>query len=188
MKIVGLSGSNVGTRTRTAMDYTLEVARENSPEAEITLIDLAEVDLVFSDGRDYRDYEGDTLWVTEHIMAADAIIVGTPVFQASIPATLKNVFDLLPQNALRDKVVSVFVTAGSPKHYLMVEHQLLPILTYMKAQVVPTYVFIEEVDFHRREIVSDDVLFRLDRMVEDTTMMVELYQRIQEERDAEFGF
>ena len=56
--------------------------------------------MAFSDGRDFRDYEGDTKRVAEVIMAADALIIGTPVFHASIPATLKNVFDLLPQNAL----------------------------------------------------------------------------------------
>ena len=63
--------------------------------------------MVFSDGRNYWEYEGDTKYVTETIMAADAIIIGTPVFQASIPAHLKNIFDLLPVNAFRDKVVSM---------------------------------------------------------------------------------
>ena len=95
-------------------------------------------------------------------MEADAIIIGTPVFQASIPATLKNIFDLLPQNAFRDKVVSIVVTAGSAKHYLIVEQQLKPILAYMKAQIVQTYVFIEEKDFYRKEITDDDVLFRIE--------------------------
>ena len=47
------------------------------------------------------------------------LIIGTPVFQASIPATLKNIFDLLPVNALQEKIVSMLVTAGSPKHYLI---------------------------------------------------------------------
>lgn len=170
------------------MDYALKVARKNYPDAEFTLIDLAEVEMVFSDGRNYLEYEGDTKMLAETIMEADAIIIGTPVFQASIPAILKNIFDLLPQNALRDKVVSVFVTAGSTKHYLLVEHQLMPILTYMKAHVVPTYVFIEEVDFYRKEIVNDDIHFRLDRLVEDTFMTVDAFKQIREQKDAQYGF
>jgi FMN reductase len=44
------------------------------------------------------DYTGDTRVVLEKIMEADAYIIGTPVFQASIPGTLKNLFDLLPVN------------------------------------------------------------------------------------------
>ncbi|MFJ5714813.1 NADPH-dependent FMN reductase [Neobacillus sp. NPDC093127] len=188
MKIVGLSGSKVGSKTRTAMNYTLKKANEKYPDAEITMIDLAEFDVQFSDGRNYWEYEGDTKYVTETIMGADAIIIGTPVFQASIPGTLKNIFDLLPVNAFRDKVVSMLVTAGTPKHYLMVEQQLKPILAYMKAHIVPTYVFIEEKDFLRKEIVNDDVLFRIERLVEDTVMLVEAYAGIRQAKDAEYDF
>jgi len=188
MKIVGLSGSKVGSKTRTAMNYTLKVASEKYPEADITLIDLAEFDVQFSDGRNYWEYDGDTKYVTETIIAADAIIIGTPVFQASIPGTLKNIFDLLPVNAFRDKVVSMLVTAGTPKHYLVVEQQLKPILAYMKAQIVQTYVFIEEKDFYRNEITNDDVLFRIERLVEDTVVLADTYTSIREAKEAEYDF
>ncbi|MCI0763973.1 NADPH-dependent FMN reductase [Bacillus sp. TL12] len=188
MKIVGIAGSNVGSKTRTAMDYTLKLASEKYPNAEIKLLDLAEYEVVFSDGRNYWEYEGDTKYVTETIMAADAIIIGTPTFQASIPATLKNIFDLLPVNAFRDKVVSMLVTAGTAKHYLMVEQQLKPILSYMKAHIVPTYVFIEEKDFHRKEIINDDILFRMERLVEDTVLLVDAYAGIRQMKDAEYDF
>src|SRR5690625_6434899 len=100
------------------------------------------------------------------MMQADAIIIGTPIFQASIPATLKNIFDLLSPNAFLDKMVGIFVTAGTPKHYLVVEQQLKPILAFMKAQIVQSYVFIEESDFYNKEIIDEDVLFRLNRLVE----------------------
>ncbi|MEI4770620.1 NADPH-dependent FMN reductase [Psychrobacillus sp. FJAT-51614] len=188
MKIVGLSGSRIGSKTRTAMNYTFKSITEKYPDAELTLIDLAEYNVEFSDGRNYLEYEGDTGYVTKTIMETDAIIIGTPIFQASIPATLKNIFDLLPVNAFRDKVVSMLVTAGSPKHYLIAEQQLKPILSYMKAQIVQTYVFIEERDFHRKEIVSDDVLFRIDRLVEDTVVLTETYTKIREAKEAEYNF
>lgn len=188
MKIVLLSGSNVGSKTRTAMDYTRKIMTEKYPDAEIILLDLAEYEMVFSDGRNYWEYDGDTKYVTETIMTADAIVIGTPVFQASIPATLKNIFDLLPVNAFRDKVVSMLVTAGTAKHYLMIEQQLKPILAYMKAQIVQTYVFIEEKDFYRKVITNDDVLFRIERLVEDTVVLTETYTRIREAQEAAYDF
>lgn len=188
MKIVGLSGSKVGSKTRTAMDYTVKAIMEKYPDAQTTLIDLAEYDVQFSDGRNYLEYKGDTGYVAQTIMEADAIIIGTPIFQASIPATLKNIFDLLPENAFRDKVVSMLVTAGSPKHYLIADQQLKPILGYMKAQVVQTYVFIEEVDFDRKEITNDDVLYRIERLVEDTVVLAETFTRIREDKEAEYDF
>lgn len=188
MKIVALAGSIVGSKTKTAMLKTVEMFKLKYPEHEITLLDLADYTLEFSDGRNYFEYEGDTKYVTEIIMAADAIIIGTPTFQASIPATLKNIFDLLPVNAFRDKVVSSVVTAGSAKHYLMVEQQLNPVLAYMKAHIVPTYVFIEEKDFLRKEIVNDDVLFRLERLVEDTVLTVNAFEIIRTKKDEAYDF
>ncbi|WP_219838546.1 NADPH-dependent FMN reductase [Paenibacillus sp. R14(2021)] len=188
MKVVGISGSKVGSKTRTAMDYTMNEFAKKYPEAEISLIDLADYDIPFSDGRNYLDYDGDAGYVTAKIMKADAIIIGTPIFQASIPATLKNIFDLLPVNAFQDKIVSMVVTAGTPKHYLMVEQQLKPILAYMKAQIVQTFVFIEEKDFHRKEIINDDVIFRIERLTEDTFVLTETYKKIREEKEASYNF
>lgn len=188
MKIVALSGSIVGTKTRTAINYIVEEFKNNYQQAEVEVVDLAENDIQFSDGRHYWEYEGDTKYVAETIMGADAIVIGTPTFQASIPGTLKNIFDLLPEKALQDKVVSMVVTAGSPKHYLIMEQQLRPILSYMKAQIVQSYVFIEEKDFYRNKIINDDIIFRLERLVEDTIVLTETYQAIREAKEAEYGF
>ena len=96
MRIVGLSGSPVGTTTRTAMNRVMDKLRGKYPDAEARLIDLAEQHMQFADGRGYVEYEGDTGDVARALMEADAIIIGTPIFQASIPGALKNVFDLLP--------------------------------------------------------------------------------------------
>ena len=188
MKVVVLSGSRVGSKTRVAMDFTVKEFKENYPDAEVILIDLADYDVAFSDGRDYREYQGDTKFVTETIMAADALIIGTPIFQASIPGTLKNLFDLLPEKAFRDKIVGMVVTAGSEKHFLVIEQQLKPILSYMKAEIVQTYVFIEERSFYRKEIVDDDTVFRIQRLVEDAAMLVKAYNAIREEKESQYGF
>jgi len=188
VKVVGISGSIVGSKTRTAMNYIEKEVTDSYAEVEWKLIDLADYNIQFSDGRNYLDYEGDTGYVLKMIMEADAIILGTPIFQASIPATLKNIFDLLPVNAFQDKVVSLFVTAGTSKHYLIAEQQLKPILSYMKAQIVQTYVFIEEKDFLRKELVNDDVFFRLERLVEDTVLLTETYTKIREEKEAKYDF
>ncbi|WP_222842878.1 NADPH-dependent FMN reductase [Bowdeniella nasicola] len=180
--------STVGSTTRTAMNYAMDAIRAYDPDIEIQLIDLAELDVQFSDGRDYIEYRGDTRMVAEAIMGADAIIIGSPIFQASIPGSLKNVFDLLPVNALQDKVVGIIMTAGSAKHYLVAEHQLRPILTYMKAQVVQSYVFVEAKDIFRGEIVSDDVTLRIERLVEDTAVLTRAYSHMRLEREAQYAF
>lgn len=82
----------------------------------------------------------------------------------------------------------MIITAGSQRHFLVAEQQLKPILTFMKAQIVQTYVFIEEKDFLRKELVNDDVLFRIDRLVEDTFVLAETYTKIREAEEAKYGF
>lgn len=188
MNIVGLSGSNIGSKTRTVMDVVAKEITDKHPEADFSLIDLKEHDMQFSDGRNYLDYSGDTGSVTKQIMEADIIIIGTPVFQASIPASLKNIFDLLPVNAFRDKVVSFYVTAGSPKHYLVADHQLKPTLAYMKAQIVQTYVYIEDKSFQQKKIMDDDVFFRLERFVEDTMDTYEAANLVRKKKEDSYGF
>lgn len=188
MKVVALASSIVGSKTRTAINAVVEEFQKNYSDVEVQLIDLAEYSVQFSDGRNYLDYTGDTAFVTNAIMEADALVIGTPTFQASIPATLKNIFDLLPVNAFRDKIVSMIVTAGSPKHYLVLEQQLKPILAYMKAQIVQTYVFIEEKDFHNKQIINDDVVFRIARLVEDTVILTKAYTQIRIDKENSYDF
>jgi len=188
MDIVLINGSIVGTNTKVAIEHTKNTFAKNYPNHNLTIIDLADYDLPFSDGRHYFEYGGDAKEVTTKIMEADAIIIGTPVFQASIPGTLKNLFDLLPVDALRNKTVSMIVTAGTAKHFLMIEQQLKPILAYMKAQIVTTYVFIEEQDMIGEDIINDDITFRLERLTEDTVTIHEAFLKVQEAQDALYDF
>ncbi|MBM7542103.1 NADPH-dependent FMN reductase [Amphibacillus cookii] len=188
MNIVALSGSNVGSKTKIAIDYTVDKLKETEENHQMVSLDLSAYDIQFSDGRNYLDYKGDTAYVAKTIMEADLIIIGTPIFQASIPATLKNIFDLLPTDGLRDKIVSMIVTAGSQRHYLVAEMQLKPILNYMKAHVVENYVFIEEKDYHMKKIINDDVFLRIDRLIEDAFTLSEVYRGIQKKKDAAYGF
>ncbi|WP_405102974.1 NADPH-dependent FMN reductase [Oceanobacillus sp. FSL H7-0719] len=188
MKVALLQGSIVGSKTRTAMEYVQNVFKNNYPDAETAMLDLAKYDIPFSDGRNYLEYTGDAGHVTKTLMDADVIVIGTPIFQASIPATLKNIFDLLPEQALMNKVVSIVVTAGSPKHYLIPETQIKPIIAYMKGQLTQSYVFIEEKDFYLKEIINDDVLFRIDRLVEDTVSLNKALVEQRAAREAEYGF
>ncbi|TFJ92669.1 NADPH-dependent FMN reductase [Lentibacillus salicampi] len=188
MKIAGIAGSVVGSKTRIAVEQILNKMKNDYQEVDTTLIDLSDYELVFSDGRDYRDYSGDTKWVLEEIMAADAYIIGTPIFQASIPGALKNLFDLLPNEAFREKVVGIVATAGSAKHYLVPEHQLKPILSYMKAVIIPKYVFVEEKNYYQKKIVDDDAIFRLHQLADDLVHGINVFSEIQQEKDSAFPF
>ena len=71
MKIVGIPGSIAGTKTLNAVATVLDTIKETGIETE--LLNLSEYSLVFADGRDYRDYDGDTQIVIDKIMAAEVV-------------------------------------------------------------------------------------------------------------------
>lgn len=188
MKILVLSASNVGSKTGIATKAAYQLLEENYSEHELSYINLKDKQLVFSDGRHYLDYSGDTAEVTRAVMETDVLILGSPIFQASIPGVLKNLFDLLPQNALRDKTVGIIITAGSDKHFLVAEQQLKPILSYMKANLLQNYVFIRDVDYGLNGLENDEVHFRLDTLVSDTVMLGKTYQEVLAVKEAAFDF
>ena len=182
MKVVALSGTTAGSKTITTMrEVEREVGRNYGTDVEFTMVDLREYDLVFSDGRDYHEYEGDTLTVATKLMEADAIIVGMPVFQASMPGSLKNVFDLLPEEAFKGKAVGIVANAGSPRYFLAAENQLKPVLSFMKAEVVSEIAFIEGREIYRTEIIEDETKHRIDRVADKT---VDLAKYLLERKDA----
>lgn len=188
MKILVLSASNIGKRTGVATAVIEKNLKEQYPDHEVQYINLQEKDMMFSDGRNYLDYKDDTKEVTQAIMESDVLFIGSPIFQASIPASLKNVFDLLPQNALELKTVAMLITAGSEKHFLIPEMQLKPILGYMKANIVPNYVFLLDTDIINGEIMNHDVEFRIRTLVEDTMVLAETYKEVWRKQEESYGF
>src|SRR5699024_3620537 len=121
-------------------------------------------------------------------MDSDVIFIGTPIFQASIPASLKNIFDLLPENSFEFKTVAMIITAGSEKDFLISEIQFKLILAYMKENIVPNYVFRLDADIIYNQIINDDVEFRIDRLTEETIVLAETYKEIWQRQEESYGF
>lgn len=168
MNLVGISGTIIGSKTRTAVEQVLKTISLKYPEVNTELLDMADYNSLFCDGRTYADYNGDTKILIEKILSSDSLIIGTPIFQASIPGLLKNLFDLLPVNSLSNKVVGILSVGGSSKHYLVADYQLKPILSYLKAIVIPKHVYIEGCYFSNKKIIDKDIILRLNRLAKET--------------------
>ena len=188
MKILILSASTSGTKTKKVTATFTKIMRENyGTDNDISYIDLQDKSMVFSDGRNYLDYTGDTAEVLSEIMQSDVIVFGTPIYQASIPASLKNIFDLLPMSAFDRKVIGLIVTGGSPRHFLVAETQIKPIIHYMHGTIVPKYVYIVDTDFSPDGSVNDEIEFRLQTLLEDTIFVANTYTEIWSKQDDMFG-
>lgn len=87
----------------------------------------------------------------EQVSASDGLIVVTPVFKASYSGLFKTFFDVLDQDALNGMPTIIAATAGSARHSLVLDHALRPLLSFMRAFVVPTGVFAATDDFGSEE-------------------------------------
>ncbi|MEF3303671.1 NADPH-dependent FMN reductase [Paenibacillus sp. GYB003] len=172
MKLLGISGTIIGSKTAIAVNEVLREARRHDPAVETELLDLKQYDVVFCDGRDPSAYTGDTKRVIDAITGADFFVIGTPIFQASLSGPLKNVFDLIPVSALRKKVVGFVATGGTYQHYLVIENQLKPIAGFFRSYVAPSYVYLHDSHFNeRKEIADPDAAERIERLAHELVFM-----------------
>lgn len=88
------------------------------------------------------------------IEQADFLIVGTPVFRASLPGLFKHVFDLVDQHALQGTPVLLAATGGSARHALVLEHQLRPLFGFFGALTLPVGVYATPQEIEDGTIVS----------------------------------
>ena len=92
--------------------------------------------------------------VRRQLAKADGLIAVTPIFTASYSGLFKMFFDLLDKDSLSGMPVLIAATAGTPRHSLVLEHAMRPLLAYLRAVVVPTAVFAATEDFGADELES----------------------------------
>ncbi|MFN9728722.1 NADPH-dependent FMN reductase [Acidovorax sp.] len=70
----------------------------------------------------------------DQVAQARVLVVATPVYKAAYSGVLKVFLDLLPQTALKGKVVLPLATGGSPHHMLALDYALRPVLQSLGAK------------------------------------------------------
>lgn len=188
LDIILLAGSNAGRKSRAVIDMARELFDEFNEEINIKLYDLKEMDMPLADGKNYLDYGGEFTELLKSIVNADALLISAPVYNGGLPSALVNVLGALPNKALLKKAVGIIMTAGSNNHYLVAEHQLKPMLTYLKAQIVPSYVFVNERAFQGSEIIDSDVAFRIQDLITDLVLLTKGVKFMAEEEEKFLGF
>jgi FMN reductase len=81
------------------------------------------------------------------VVAADLLLVTTPIYKAAYSGVLKLFLDLLPPDALRGKRVLPLATGGSVAHLLAVDYALRPVLVALGAREILDTVFATDAQF-----------------------------------------
>ena len=161
MKLLGISGG-LSRKTLIAVEKALDSAKRHDSSVDIEAINISELDIQFCDARDPAKYEGDAKLIIDKIINADAVVFGTPMYRGTYTGLLKNVFDLIPNEALIGKPVGLIATGGSDHHYLALEHELKPLLGFFYAHVIPGHVYANNSHYSDNGLVDEDVLEKLD--------------------------
>jgi FMN reductase len=146
-KLVAVVGSVTPPgRLSQAMELALEIASTRS-DCSASLVNLADYRISFADGRPLDRLEDDSAHVVGQIVAADAVLLASPVYRGSFTGALKNLLDLAPVEALRGKPVGIVAMGATLHHYLGVDWHLRAVLAWFGALVLPTSVYLESAHF-----------------------------------------
>ena len=113
--------------------------------------------------------------------AADGVVAVTPVFTGSYSGLFKSFFDVLDNTALTGTPLLIGATAGTARHSLVLDHELRPLFSYLRAVVVPTGVFAAAEDWGAGDATTTGLPERVTRAADEFAALVAL--RHTERRD-----
>ncbi|TCT20340.1 FMN reductase [Melghiribacillus thermohalophilus] len=183
MKILLINGTIIGGgKTNTLLHETKTYLHQIRDDVETELLDLQNYSMEFVDGRPFDQYNEETREVIEKVTSADGYIFATPIFQASIPGTFKNMFDHIHPDALRYKPAAIVANGGTYQHHLVAENQLKPILDYFRCLIVPNYVYTHTSHFsEQNELIDEDIQNRLKELTRVFSAYLDMGKKLKAE-------
>jgi FMN reductase len=133
-------GDDIVTRLREALALEGE-------ELDAHVVELRELAHATVDAMLTGFPTGELARVVDDVASADALVVVSPTFSASISGLVKSFFDILEPDTLAGKPVLMAATGGTERHSLMLEFAMRPLLSYLGAVPVRTAVFAATADF-----------------------------------------
>lgn len=114
---------------------------------EVAVIDLRDLAVDLGRSMAVGFASGEARAALDAVESADALVVASPVFNASYSGLFKMFFDLVDVDAMAGKPVLVAATGGSPRHSMVLDHALRPLFSYLRTLVVPTGVYAASEDW-----------------------------------------
>jgi FMN reductase len=155
-----------------AIAAAADAMRRSAADIGVEIMNLAEAPIEICDGRSLDDYGAATRAAVERVAAAAALLIAAPVYRASFPGVLKNLFDILPVSALQGKPVGIIAMGASAHHYLAVDTQLRQVMGWFGALVAPTSVYLTGGDFRDGRLASETARGELVALTETLAILL----------------
>lgn len=143
------AGLSEPSSTRLLIDRMVAAAAERLGEGrtEVEIVDLRDLAVDLGQAMTVGFASGGARAALDAVEGADALIVATPVFNASYSGLFKMFFDLVDIEPMAGKPVLIGATGGSPRHSMVLDHALRPLFAYLRAVVLPTGVYAASADW-----------------------------------------
>lgn len=174
LRLVSLSGGlSTASKSAALARHLLDLLAANIP-AQANLIELGKLapDLAGSVSR--TQLPETVEHALQAVEQADVLAVVTPVFRGAYTGLFKHFFDFVEQDALIDTPVLLAATGGSPRHSLMIDHQLRPLFSFFQARTCPLGVYATDQDFSGLQLHDAALLQRARRAVEKALPLIDL--------------
>lgn len=177
MKITIINGSPTpGSRLSAVIARTEEwLVQEGVEVSRLNVSELPAVDLINA-----RFESEAIIKANARVAEADAIIMASPVYQASYTGVLKTFLDLIPQKGLTGKVVLPLFIGGSLAHLLSIDYALKPVLSVLGARYILGGVYTVDSQVERTEAggfkIADELKKRLEENVKELIREARLRQ------------
>jgi len=111
IRIAGICGAMTkGSSTSKALAVALQGAAEY--DADVSLLELHDFDLVFAGSVRPDEYPPDVLRMRQAIRESQGIILATPEYHGSLTGALKNMLDLMSIDDFETKIIGLVGIAG----------------------------------------------------------------------------
>lgn len=179
IKVVAVSGNLGGrSRTRTLVDaVTREIgalAQESGTSVALTDITVGDLAPELGALTNPNAIPPGVAAALDAIVGADLLVVGSPVYKGSYTGLFKHLIDFIDPNALIGLPVVLTATGGSPRHALVIEHQLRPLFGFFQAQTAPTGVFALDSDFVDYRLTSPEIAARVRKAADEAVRLAAL--------------
>jgi FMN reductase len=164
--IILLSGSpSLTSRSTAVLGYIEELIRgEGISASSIPLRDLSAEDLL------YGHYDNPSIQeAADRVVKAKAVIIATPVYKAAYTGFLKTFLDLLPRDALHDKIVIPIAVGGTLAHLLTIDYAFKPVLNALGARYIYNGIYILDSQIAQSGLtirVDEDVKHRIHKTIQ----------------------
>lgn len=117
----------------------------------------------------HADFGHPSLQAASQLVAwAQGVIVVSPVYKAAYTGTIKTFIDVLPQYALRDKVVLPLLVGGTLSHVLTIDYAVRPMLQSLDPRLIVSGLFVldKSIEVGPEVRLSTEVAAQLERVTQ----------------------